>query len=88
MTEPSGLLSLDDFVDSGLLQEVNRQFFHPRGLALEVSPGDSPTRFVARVWDERSDPDGMRYADGVINPSKADNAAAMIRNEPQPVPSG
>lgn len=32
-----GRMSLREFVDSGLLQEANRLFFHPRGLALGVT---------------------------------------------------
>ena len=29
-------LNGDEICDSGLLQEVNRQFFHPRGFALQL----------------------------------------------------
>ena len=32
-----GRMSLQEFVDSGMLQEANRLFFHPRGLALAVT---------------------------------------------------
>lgn len=82
------------FVDLGLLQEANRQFFHPRGLALEVQlsvdifPGGAsmPDHFIVGIWDDRADPDGMRFADGVIDPIKAATVAAMVRNDPQEVP--
>ena len=30
-------MSIKEFVEEGFLQEVNRQFFHPLGLALEVT---------------------------------------------------
>jgi hypothetical protein len=34
---PEKLMTVKEFVDFGLLQEVNRYFFHPRGLALCAS---------------------------------------------------
>jgi hypothetical protein len=32
-------MPIDSFMDEGYLQEANRLFFHPRGLALEVTTG-------------------------------------------------
>jgi hypothetical protein len=34
-------MDIGEFVDAGYLQEVNRRFFHPLGLALEVTECDS-----------------------------------------------
>jgi hypothetical protein len=34
-------MDIGEFVDAGYLQEVNRRFFHPLGLALEVTECDN-----------------------------------------------
>lgn len=53
-----------EFMDRGYLQEVNRQFLHPLGLALSISIDDSDPEdageFVG-VWDYREDPEGMEF---------------------------
>ena len=43
--------------DEGYLQEVNRGFFHPLGLALELDMEDGSLK----VWDYREDPEGIRF---------------------------
>ncbi len=45
------------FRDEGYLQEANRQFFHPLGLALEL---DQKTGTL-KVWDYRDDPEGITF---------------------------
>jgi hypothetical protein len=58
-------IDLNEFRDKGFLQEVNRQFFHPLGLALEVIV-DKENGSVLRlggIWDARNDPEGMFMAD-------------------------
>jgi len=60
-------MSLRDFVDLGFLQEANRQFFHPLGIALyamwsEDKPrehGNPPT--MLGIFDLRDDPDGVVF---------------------------
>jgi hypothetical protein len=48
-----------EFIRTGLLQEANRQFFHPLGLELEIFiTGDGIT---ARVQDYRDDPEGICF---------------------------
>src|SRR5438445_10887455 len=39
-------MPIREFVDEGYLQEVNRQFLHPLGLALEVTVASEPTTLV------------------------------------------
>lgn len=60
------------FVDEGYLQELNRRFLHPLGLALEVVVDENhrPVGFGG-VWDFRNDPEGIVYADGVADSEKA-----------------
>jgi len=65
-------LDIEEFRERGYLQEVNRRFFHPLGLALEMTPAtaDEPAR-LSGVWDYRDDPEGVYFADGV-SAAKAD----------------
>lgn len=51
-------LDLDEFRNDGYLQEVNRRFFHPLGLALAVVYGNQEQLVVL---DYRHDPEGVRY---------------------------
>ncbi len=60
-------ISADDFRDGGYLQEANRCFFHPLGLALELKMPDG----TMSVQDHRADPEGVIFADGVIDGDKA-----------------
>lgn len=53
-----------EFLEGGYLQEVNRQFLHPLGLALSISiDEDDPTDEgeFGGVWDYRDDPEGMMF---------------------------
>lgn len=67
-------MDISDFIDQGYLQEANRQFFHPLGLALVVACDDEdPTKWwIHGVWDNREDPEGIAFAEGVISPEKAE----------------
>ncbi len=51
------------FRAEGYLQEVNRVFLHPLGLALEVVFGEDGREVFGEVWDERDDPEGIVFAD-------------------------
>lgn len=63
-------MSIREFREQGFLQEANRLFFHPLGLALEiVQEGDGSER-LGGVWDYRDDPEGVYFADGVIDYEK------------------
>jgi len=55
-------MSIDEFQKQGLLQEVNRQFFHPLGLALEiVVEKGTGEKILGGIWDYRNDPEGLRF---------------------------
>ncbi len=54
-------ISAKEFRDEGYLQEVNRMFLHPLGLALEVVTDENEVVDFGGVWDYRDDPEGMRY---------------------------
>lgn len=61
----------DEFRDFGYLQEINRVFLHPLGLALAIRRGEEhrPAEFVG-VVDARDDPEGFIFGDG-NRPEKA-----------------
>lgn len=55
-------LSLKEFRDLGYLQEANRQFFHPLGLALgfRINEETEDIEFD-RIWDSRDSEGGISY---------------------------
>lgn len=78
-----------EFRDKGYLQEANRLFFHPLGLALamewdEDNPADLDTdvsKFLL-VYDARYDPEGYYFAEALTDPTfkqKAEMILAEIR---------
>lgn len=54
-------ISIKEFRENGFLQEVNRQFLHPLGLALEVTINEDKSESLSGVWDYREDPEGIHY---------------------------
>jgi molecular chaperone GrpE len=54
-------IEIKDFRESGYLQEANRRFFHPLGLALEVSIDEEGKESISGVWDYRDDKEGIHY---------------------------
>lgn len=54
-------IDIGEFREAGYLQEVNRLFFHPLGMALEVMADDDGVRSLGGVWDYRDDPEGMGF---------------------------
>ena len=77
MTDDIQRMDIKEFREFGLLQEVNRLFFHPRGLALEVViDEETGEETLGGVWDYREDPEGVYFTDGA-NESKALAVAAL-----------
>lgn len=58
-------MSVEEFRAAGYLQELNRRFLHPLGLALEVVTEDGKPERFGGIWDYRDDPEGISYGDGV-----------------------
>jgi hypothetical protein len=56
-------IDIAEFRRLGYLQELNRQFLHPLGLALEVVVEDDGSEYLGGVWDYRDDPEGMCFGD-------------------------
>jgi len=48
--------------EMGFLHEVNRSFFHPLGLALEVVIDEETGKeSLGGIWDYRNDPEGILF---------------------------
>jgi len=60
-------LSIEEFVNAGYLQEINRLYLHPRGLALEVEIDDDGDMQLGDIWDCRQDPEGVLFDEEVTD---------------------
>lgn len=69
------LMDIKEFLDLGFVQELNRQFLHPRGLALMVETDADGTHRLGGILDYRSDPEGVLFSDGMIDAVKANYVA-------------
>jgi hypothetical protein len=78
-------MNLQEFVDSGFLQEANRQFFHPLGLALAVEfvvkDGDHEITGLAGIRDSRDDIEGYAFSDNFLDSDDARKKAATVEEE-------
>lgn len=81
-------MDIDEFVEFGYLQEVNRRFFHPLGLALEAHKPrhyDIVTKKrladgemeICGVCDQRSDPEGIIFDE--VDPEKAERVTGEMK---------
>lgn len=72
MTKKISEMNLTDFVQYGFLQELNRQFLHPLGMALEVIMEDDGynVKSLGKIWDYRQDPEGIFFADAALSKDK------------------
>lgn len=80
MTNDIKRIDVAEFRRLGLLQEVNRLFFHPRGLALEINVGEDGIEHFGGVWDYRDDLEGMAFAENMISPISASFVRALLEN--------
>ena len=66
-------IDVKKFREQGYLQELNRQFLHPLGLALAVHVDDDGNETLDGIWDVREDEEGMIYDPSEISKEKALN---------------
>lgn len=64
-----------EFRSLGYLQEINRLFLHPLGLALEVVSEEDGSERFGGVWDYRDDPEGIVFGDDDVDPEMAARVA-------------
>jgi hypothetical protein len=81
MSDQIPRITAAEFQHLGFLQEVNRLFLHPLGLALEVIVDDDGTMRFGGVWDYREDPEGMLFAD--LTDVDAETKALVVEAERQ-----
>ena len=62
MAEAIKRMDIREFQEKGFLQEANRLFFHPHGLALEILIEDGEYR-LGGVWDYRDDAEGIVFGE-------------------------
>lgn len=74
-------LGAKEFRDEGFLQEANRLFFHPLGLALALFSNDEDGVLKVQVWDEREDPEGWFFAPGELSKDKIDNVEDLKQSK-------
>lgn len=65
-------LTPKQFRELGFLQELNRQFLHPLGLALETVEHDDGTETFGNVWDFQDDPEGIIFDNSDIDKRKVE----------------
>jgi len=72
-------MGLKRFMDSGLLQEVNREFLHPLGLALslKINKSTGAVKFQG-IWDARHDPEGIIFNEPELDTDDARAKAANV----------
>ena len=63
-------MNIEEFTRLGFLQEANRKFFHPLGLALEVIINKNGDEELGGIWDYRKDPEGNFFGNGTIRQDK------------------
>lgn len=59
-------MSVKEFRREGYLQELNRRFLHPLGLAIEVVVEDGGHESFGGIWDFRNDREGVRYGGEIL----------------------
>lgn len=75
-------IDLTEFRDLGFLQEVNRKFFHPLGLALEVYVNEDGTvDSLGGIWDYRDDEEGMFFEKSMVKKEKIDYVENIRRSK-------
>lgn len=71
-----GEISVAEFRAQGYLQELNRRFLHPLGLAMVVETIET-FEVVRGVRDDRADPEGIIFAEGTISPAERARAGRI-----------
>lgn len=72
-------ISVKEFRESGYLQELNRRFLHPLGLAMSVSIDDDDNETFGEIWDSREDPEGICFR-FQLNPAHAERVDSELES--------
>ena len=63
-------MDVKEFYEFGYLQELNRQFLHPLGLALEVVVDENGEYSLGKIQDYRDILEGIIFDENVLDSSK------------------
>ena len=69
-----GTMPVAEFRRLGYLQELNRNYLHPLGIALSVSIDENGDETFDEIWDYRTDPEGLIYADDLLDEEALERA--------------
>lgn len=73
-------MSLKEFRDRGLLQEINRQFLHPLGLAFAVGVSNETDDVIfGGIWDYRDKPGGILFDEKLSLNHRAEQYVSELR---------
>ncbi len=75
------LMTIKDFCEQGYLQELNRQFLHPLGLALSVDVDKNGTYHLADIHDHRDDPEGVSFDLAQFDPDVFRKKAEFVQRQ-------
>jgi hypothetical protein len=71
-----------EFRKLGFLQEVNRCFLHPLGLALSIAIDDETGKeTMGPIWDYRDDPEGITFCEEAMASPAAKEKRDHVRDE-------
>lgn len=74
-------IDIKEFREKGYLQELNRQFLHPLGMALEIVIDEDGNENLGGIWDYREDPEGMLYDDSIVDSKRFKGNIEFVRNQ-------
>ena len=74
-------VDVKEFRSLGFLQEANRKFFHPLGLALEVIVNEDGTETIGGIWDYRDDPEGNFFSQDMIRQEAIDHVEKLRKSK-------
>lgn len=78
MTDKIKRIDIKEFREKGYLQELNRRFLHPLGLALEITIDDNGDEKLGGIWDYREDKEGIYYN---ISNSNLERKTKFMKNK-------
>ena len=82
MDEDVRRIDIKEFRRLGILQEANRKFFHPLGLALEVIINEEDgTETLGGIWDYREDPEGNFFSEDMIKQEAIDYVEKLRKSK-------
>lgn len=72
------LINIKEFREKGYLQELNRLFLHPIGLAMAIGINEHGEEFFNGIWDYRKDAEGIYYD---LKNSNEERISKFLKNE-------